>query len=180
MLRQLIPLILIFTTTVAAESVRELDWTELMPEHQIDALSNPPKKLNEIPEGSSQDQTGNVLDRVKELGDETYYQALTSSEVVPDLAGKQVRLPGFIVPLEHNSDQYVTRFLLVPYFGACIHLPPPPPNQTIMVHYSEGVSVPRLYRPYWVTGVLQIEQAESELGASSYRIDPSAVTPYSE
>ena len=59
-----------------------------------------------------------------------------SERVRLDLNDKDVRIPGFIVPLEYKESEIVTRFLLVPYFGACIHEPPPPPNQTIYVVYE--------------------------------------------
>ena len=55
-----------------------------------------------------------------------------------DLNDEDVRIPGFIVPLEYKESEIVTRFLLVPYFGACIHEPPPPPNQTIYAVYEPG------------------------------------------
>ncbi len=50
------------------------------------------------------------------------------------LEGATVRLPGFIVPLEAVKSGDVSEFLLVPYFGSCIHVPPPPPNQIVYVH----------------------------------------------
>lgn len=166
--------------SVEAQANRELDWTELMPAHQLAALLSPPEALNNIPEGGQQDLHGNVLESIKAMGDEAFYQALVSSQTVAELDGEIVKLPGFIVPLEQDEQRRVVSFIFVPYFGACIHLPPPPPNQTVMVDYAKGVDLPELHRPFWVEGKLVIEGNETELASSSYRIQPTRVYPYQE
>jgi hypothetical protein len=65
------------------------------------------------------------------LGELDYITGKANGELSA-LDGKNVRIPGFMVPLEDNS-QAVTEFLLVPSPQACIHVPPPPPNQMVLV-----------------------------------------------
>ena len=72
-----------------------------------------------------------------------------STRVIEAFDGKAIRIPGFIVPLEQNDEQKATAFFVVPYFGACLHMPPPPPNQILYVEYEEGIAVENLYDPYW-------------------------------
>lgn len=94
--------------------------------------------------------------------------------------GKVVRIPGFMVPLEDFAEQ-VTEFLLVPYFGACIHTPPPPPNQIVHVH-MEGNRKAKVewWEPIWIEGRLTIENIESIYGTSGYQLLGTRITPYSE
>jgi len=73
-----------------------------------------------------------------------------------DLQGNLVRMPGYALPLELNEDG-VREFLLVPYVGACIHVPPPPPNQMIYVELSEAYQLTSLYDPVWITGQIRTE-----------------------
>ncbi|MFP3457944.1 DUF3299 domain-containing protein, partial [Psychrobacter sp. SIMBA_152] len=76
-------------------------------------------------------------------------QTNLDAPVVEALDGKKVRIPGYVVQLEGDADN-VTEFLLVPYFGACIHVPPPPPNQIIHVEYAEGVPYENTYDAVWI------------------------------
>ncbi|WP_134617259.1 DUF3299 domain-containing protein, partial [Pseudomonas aeruginosa] len=69
-------------------------------------------------------------------------------------------------------------FLLVPYYGACIHVPPPPSNQIVYVKTAKGVQMDELYQPFWVEGTFKVENASSELAAAGYRMQASKVTPY--
>ncbi|MDX1414436.1 MAG: DUF3299 domain-containing protein [Candidatus Promineifilaceae bacterium] len=86
--------------------------------------------------------------------------------------GTLVRLPGFIAPLEYTDD-LITEFLLVPYFGACIHVPPPPANQTVLVKLSagQGIKFEESWEPYWVMGKLTAEGASTELAEAGYFIE---------
>jgi hypothetical protein len=90
-----------------------------------------------------------------------------------------VRLPGFIAPLEYTDD-LITEFLLVPYFGACIHVPPPPANQTVLVKTDEGQGIKPedAYYPVWVMGKLMTEGATTELAQAGYHIQDAIIEPY--
>ena len=81
---------------------------------------------------------------------EAYLETLNDI-LVEDLDGREIKIPGYALPLE-TSDTAVTEFLLVPYVGACIHVPPPPPNQIVHVRYDEGFESEGLFTPVWVTG----------------------------
>lgn len=178
MFRMLLLLSMVLSHSISASEYRELDWTEMMPADQLAALLSPPEALNSIAEGGQQDQQGNVLESIKAMGDDEFYQALVSAETVAALNGELIKLPGFIVPLEQDAQRRVVSFVFVPYFGACIHLPPPPPNQTVLVDYAKGVELPELNRPFWIEGKLVIEDNETSLASSSYRIEPVSVYPY--
>jgi hypothetical protein len=89
---------------------------------------------------------------------------LAASEPNPDLLGKSVRLPGYLLPLE-MVDQKAVEFLLVPTVGACIHTPPPPANQMVFVRYDEGFDVDELYKPVWISGEMH---AQSHTNALSF------------
>lgn len=98
--------------------------------------------------------------------------------VVPALEGQRIRLPGYVVPLETNVRGAVTEFLLVPYFGACIHVPPPPSNQIVHVRYPAGVMQETLYQPYWIQGTLAVQSYSTELAQAGYSMTAETVLPY--
>ncbi|MCY9873904.1 DUF3299 domain-containing protein [Vibrio barjaei] len=83
----------------------------------------------------------------------------------PKLIGKKGRLPGFIVPLEFD-ELIVTEFILVPTAGACIHTPPPPGNQMVLVSYPQGIEFRGLYSPVWVDGTLMEQSTASSIELS--------------
>ena len=82
------------------------------------------------------------------------------------------------MPLEFDDDNAVTQFFLVPYFGACIHMPPPPPNQMVLVEYPEGLEMEALYTPFWVSGELSIQITENDLGTSAYAMQMDSIEVY--
>jgi len=102
-----------------------------------------------------------------------------------DLNGQQVRLAGYVVPLEMGG-QKITEFLLVPYVGACIHEPVPPANQIVRVKFERGFEVEGRFTPVWVQGkmITQIEKSELFLmdGAasipSSYTLEAGSIEIY--
>jgi hypothetical protein len=89
---------------------------------------------------------------------------------VRSLHGRRVRLKGYIVPLDVRLT-HLEAFLLVPFFGACLHAPPPPPNQTVFVRARKPVKIDSLYRPVESQGILRIARQSSEMGASAYELD---------
>jgi len=89
---------------------------------------------------------------------------------------QQVRIAGYLVPLD-ESKAGLTRFLLVPYFGACIHTPPPPSNQIIDVTPQNPARF-RVMEPVWVSGTLRTLRSDTSMGASSYRMQAKNVEAY--
>ena len=150
-----------------------------MQREELEILLNPPEYLNDIVEGSAEDLLGDSSGGSGTLAaDDIYQQALNSVNVRKEIDGQAVRVPGFVVPLEFDDNQVITQFFLVPYFGACIHMPPPPPNQIILVNYSTGLEMDALYDPIWVSGMLKVSMTENNLGRSAYSMDMHIFEPY--
>ena len=106
-------------------------------------------------------------------------EAWDNAPINPAVVGQTVRLPGYLVPLEETKDG-LKEFLLVPYFGACIHSPPPPANQIVHVLPKVPAKGLRSMDTVWVTGVLTGARTDSYMGMSGYRIEATQVTPYAE
>ncbi len=96
-----------------------------------------------------------------------------------ELNGSLVKIPGFVIPLEGDANT-VTEFLLVPYFGACIHVPPPPPNQIIYVKFPEGAPVQELWDVVYVVGTLKTEVISHELAQTAYMIEGTEIKTYDD
>ena len=105
-------------------------------------------------------------------------QQSPAAPVVEALDGQMVKLPGYIVPLDMTDEGRVIEFLLVPYFGACIHVPPPPSNQIVHATSELGVRVEALYEPFWIEGPMRVEHASSELAEAGYRMQAQKIYPY--
>lgn len=86
-----------------------------------------------------------------------------------DLNGAYIRMPGFIIPFDVSAEG-VTSFMLVPYVGACIHTPPPPANQLVVVNTKRPWPSDQLWDPVWVTGVMRTQLQSTDLGQTGYAI----------
>lgn len=95
----------------------------------------------------------------------------------PAMNGARIRIPGFVVPLENQRNQ-ITEFLLVPYFGACIHVPPPPANQLIHVFPSKPLKDVQTMQAVWVSGTVENIAADTSMGRAGYRMKAEIVAPY--
>ncbi len=96
------------------------------------------------------------------------------ASVVKELDGKRVRIGGYVVPLDFDATS-VTEFLLVPFVGACIHVPPPPPNQIIYVKSAKGFTLEGSFDPVWVTGKMKVASQYTGLAETGYTIDAEKV-----
>lgn len=102
-----------------------------------------------------------------------------ATDTLKKLEGKLVRIPGFVVPLDDFQEEGA-EFLLVPYYGACVHTPPPPPNQIVMVAMAGRKSVKlNLFDAVWMSGRLKIASVESPYGTVGYQLEGLKVEPYS-
>ena len=106
-------------------------------------------------------------------------EAWDAAPVNERLVGQVVRIPGFVVPLEDTNDG-LKEFLLVPYFGACIHSPPPPANQIIHVLPRTPAKGFRSMDTVWISGRISTPRTDSYMGVSGYRIEADSVTRYEE
>lgn len=158
-----------------------IQWTDLLPQDEIDILANPPSYISDIEDGSPEDQIGSQANNsiVLEM-DDRYQQALVSTRIKPEMDGRSVRIPGFIVPLEFDGEQTITEFFLVPYFGACLHMPPPAPNQIIHVRYEKGLELEALYYPFWISGVLTASLIENDIATAAYAIEMDSYEAYQQ
>ena len=106
-----------------------------------------------------------------------YMTGEISAELQP-FVGKEVKIPGFMVPLEDFAED-VSEFLLVPYVGACVHTPPPPPNQLVYVQMNGEERVQVTYwDPIWIHGTLEVEETTNIYGSVSFKVSGTEVKPY--
>jgi hypothetical protein len=170
--RWLILLMGLLSSSVApgADRAVTLTWEDLLPEGELehllelyeahmDALDADP-----VLEGSPEDQ-------MVQIG---------TFNVVEHLDGERVRMPGYVIPFEFEPEGGYREFLLVPYFGACIHVPPPPPNQLVWVTADPPVDELELWDPVWIEGVMGVGRFESELADAAYTIELERVEPFEE
>lgn len=173
--------ILLLNDSVAADATyKKLQWIDLMPVEDMKALYEPPDAIMNIPEGGAGDQVADeVFNTLMQAADSDYMQALSSTKVIESLNDKKVMIPGFIVPVVIDGDK-TTEFFIVPYFGACIHYPPPPPNQTIYAQYKKGFALNNLYEPFVLSGHLTTSVKENELATSAYNLKIEKVAAYDD
>ncbi|MGK9048426.1 DUF3299 domain-containing protein [Stutzerimonas chloritidismutans] len=167
MSRLLLALLLACAVSAYADDVRDLQWSELIPEGA--PPPPPPMAMHDM------SQLAEAL--AAEAGPAAAQQS-PAAPVVEALDGQMVKLPGYIVPLDMTEEGRVIEFLLVPYFGACIHVPPPPSNQIVHATSELGVRVEALYEPFWIEGPLRVEHASSELAEAGYRMQAQKIYPY--
>lgn len=173
-LRRPLACLALVIASLAHAAPAELDWLELMPESDRRALEDMPEISHDSAEGQGfSDQGG--LRQAPGLPEVMY-----SAKTVPALDGRTVRLGGYPVPLESDARGRSTEFFLVPYPGACIHVPPPPPNQIVLVRYPKGIALEDIYAPLWVDGTLRIESSRNALADAAYAVQASQVTPVEE
>jgi hypothetical protein len=149
-----------WTMSINAQPVAELSWEDLIPEFE--------KKLLEIHER----QTGNADD---------YSPVLPRGfgKVRKALDGEHIKIAGFVIPLEGDEDK-VYEMLLVPYMGACFHVPPPPANQIIYVKFKDGVAIKNLWDVVYVTGVLRTEAISHEFAEVGYVLEGESTQEYEQ
>ncbi|WP_158972558.1 DUF3299 domain-containing protein [Paraglaciecola sp. L3A3] len=109
--------------------------------------------------------------------DGSMMQLGVNAPVVESLNGKLVKIPGFIVPLEGDNSA-TTEFLLVPYFGACIHVPPPPANQIVYVKFAKGVPIDTIQDAVWITGTLTTHGWQGDVATVGYSLAGIQMNPY--
>ena len=142
---------------------KQLRWDDLVPKgwSPLDEY----RKAHPMLEGDSPEG----MQAMREIWD--------NAPTLKTLDGQTVKLPGYVVPLEAVQDA-MREFLLVPYFGACIHSPPPPANQIVHVVPATPPKGLRAMEVIWVTGVMSARRGDSMMGASGYRIERASIEPY--
>lgn len=162
-------------------SYSTIEWVDLLPADDLDALMNPPEYLQDIEDGSELDEISNQIQlSISQANDSLYQQALSSTKIRSEYNNKAIRIPGYLVPLTFGDNNTITEFFIVPYFGACIHVPPPPPNQIIFGKYSAGFKLEALYDPFWIQGILSTDLIKNEMATAAYSIKIDKITEYTE
>ena len=163
-----------------AEEPRELAWEEMVP---------PDWNPNSVFDRYTDDEFAR-------MSDEEYFRLQKEAQAMLDEAptvdsrdGQTVKIPGFMLPLEFE-DTNISEFLLVPYFGACIHTPPPPANQIIHGKLENEFAMNELFEPVWITGKIKTIRTETVLGEegftqtltidTGYTMEVEQVLPYEE
>ena len=157
----------------------ELRWEQMIPTNDWNALQSPPGYIGEITEDGFEDNIENPLSNENLTATDDYSQALQSVNVIPELNDTLSKVPGFVVPVEFDEDNILKEFFLVPYFGACFHMPPPPPNQIIHVTSVLGVKIENVYDPVWILGKLMTEVKSNDIAKAAYSMQLHSLQKYS-
>lgn len=160
----------------ASSEVLTLEWVDLLPPEDLARMNALPEISHEGGEGGA--GPAGIFAQTDDAVSQAWQEVMQSANVIDELNGKKVRIPGFVVPIEYDAEQNVTVFFLVPYFGACIHVPPPPPNQIIYVTNAKGLKGDMIYSPFWIEGTLATETISHDLANSAYSIKASKISEY--
>ncbi len=148
-----------------AEDYRALSWPDLLPPGEVESLAK---------QSVLAFRRGPAHGSFDDVGPRNAIQPGTF-KTVKALDGLKVRLKGYVVPLDFAAGKAST-FLLVPYFGACIHAPPPPPNQTILARTRQPIVTFSLNAAVEARGVLTVSTNSSEMGDSAYLLELDSLT----
>lgn len=148
---------------------REIEWEELIP-----SSWHPEKIFEGINIDDYEDNDPRLTGLLEQMVEEW-----NNAPANIDLEGLFIKIPGFIVPLDWDENGGLKELLLVPYFGACIHVPPPPANQIIYIHLEEPLKDLGLMDTIWVYGELKIMTHNSgSMGTSGYMVETHKIEPY--
>lgn len=158
-----------------------LDWEDLIPPDGKGQILSVPGNSPTIGTPKREDFDGNDEEYAEmiDLYEAQRYSQPQGVSIRSDLNGKTVRIPGFITPLEIDGEK-VVEFLLVPYVGACIHVPSPPGNQIIYVSKIKGIALDKMWDPIWITGKLRAKPMTTILADVGYHMEKVKIEPYQE
>lgn len=152
-----------------SRGIREIGWEELMPEGEEERLAQLYQQQMALLYSGSPIAEGSAGDQMVQIG---------TFNTVAELNEVKVRIPGYTVPFEFGANAEITEFLLVPYYGACLHAPPPPPNQTVFAMTEEPIRLRDLAQAVWIEGTMFTQTQESELADAAYTIRVDKVEIY--
>ena len=156
--------------TPSAGGVTEIGWEELMPEGEEERIAEMYQaRMSQLYSRGGAVAEGSARDQAVQIG--TFNTVDEINGQVAD--GMKVRIPGYTVPFDYGSEAKISEFLLVPYYGACLHAPPPPPNQTIYVSTEDKIQLKDLSQAVWIEGTLRLRKQTSDLADTAYVIEMS-------
>jgi hypothetical protein len=177
----------------APVAVRHLNWQDLLPaDERAGYRPGPPPAAHDYLNRSLRQRFGGAdaefgkskdsFGVAAEFGDGPGIPAIQSQdiEVNKDLEGAKISLPGYVVPLDMGPDGAITEFFLAAYLGACIHVPPPPPNQMVYVKLGKDFQLTSVSDAYLITGVLHTQSKITGVGAAAYSMDVQKIEIYRE
>jgi hypothetical protein len=150
---------------------RNLNWQELLPVSEREAI-------DDYREPTEDEFVRQITEAIQIATDRSYQPPPPSIDIVDNLVGQAVSISGFIVPIDMNEDRSIKSYFIVPYYGACIHYPPPPPNQMIFVELTDGFSALDLEQAYTVSGFLDQGLFEDPLGTSAYILNVTSIQTF--
>jgi hypothetical protein len=156
-----------------------LGWEDLVPKLFAGKRMKIPKRSEVLGMPTAEDLQVSEEEKDAFLGDIEYMkdQQPKNARLVGKLDGKKVRIPGYVTPVGFDGED-VTQFLLVPFLGACIHVPPPPANQIVYVRNAKGLKIDQVWEPIWLTGILETKSVSTVLANVGYSIAEGVVEPY--
>jgi len=183
---------LLHGVSALAEGYREIEWDALMPpgwepdyslmapESEFDLESEAGSSLGM--DSAMDREMENEIDSELESGLDTGFSPDFPAKnmpapVVDALSGEKLKIPGYVIPIKYDGTT-IEEFLLVPYMGACIHVPPPPENQMVYVVLKEPLVSSGLWEPVWVSGEMKIELSETQYATAGYRMVQATIEPY--
>lgn len=172
---------IVFAAPARAEvAPKALKWADLIPASAAPQAGGLKSFLANRPKSSSPDHTTIPEGRWLAPGAQPQQPSNAApAPVVEELDGQRVKIGGYVVPLDFDATK-VKEFLLVPFVGACIHVPPPPANQIVYVKSEAGFDVKGSFDPVWVTGKLKATQTFTGLAETGYSLDAEAVEARAE
>lgn len=147
----------------------EIQWDDLLPEGEMERLMALQQQQMATLFSSGPIAEGSADDVAVQIG---------TFNTVDALDGHKVRIPGYVVPFEFGKNAKISEFLLVPYFGACLHMPPPPPNQTIYVTTEKPMRLKDLAQAVWAEGYIHTQSNYNDLGNTAYTIKLTDMEEY--
>lgn len=159
------------------EAILQLKWADLMPP----APPKPPKAFfaGRAPVDPQAPSLPETIPEGRWMSGGLKREASVPVPVVESLNGKRIQIGGYVVPLDFEATS-VKEFLLVPFVGACIHVPPPPANQLVFVQAAKGFPIKGMFEPVWVTGRMKTEMSFTGLADAGYTLEAETVSPRKE
>ena len=151
----------------ATTAYKTTSWDALMPKNW-----DPVASMKSLNLGIMQDGDPRTIAALEELK-----RQWNNAPIEPGLDGAKIRIAGFLIPLDAEGEK-LHEFLLVPYFGACIHTPPPPANQVIHVTLATPAKGHQMMEAIWVNGTMHTGSTDTAMGTSGYSMDGVSVARY--
>ena len=166
--RHLVAILLCAPLLLFANQPKVLDWEQLVPEGW-----NP----NSVFDQFTDEEFSSMSDEQYFILQKQAQALLEAAPTVDKLDGELVKIPGFMLPLEFD-DTNIKEFLLVPYYGACVHTPPPPANQIIHGKLESSFAINEIFAPVWISGKLNTVRSKSKLGENGVSLSLDVETGY--